>query len=140
MSERRPIVWFDSDCILCNRTVQFVIVREYGERLTFGSLRSDQGQERVEKHFGEKPLDSILYETESGKCHHYSDAALLLCSHLRAPWKWLIALRAVPRPIRDFLYRFIARNRHNWLKSDTTCVLSDPSYASRIVSPTPKNN
>lgn len=52
-----------------------------------------------------------------------SDAAIAIAARLRRPWNLLTVLRFVPRPIRDRVYSFVARNRYRWFGKRSTCKL-----------------
>ena len=43
-----------------------------------------------------------------------SDAVLAIVQRLDAPWSLLRFARILPRPLRDALYRGVARNRVAW--------------------------
>jgi predicted DCC family thiol-disulfide oxidoreductase YuxK len=68
-----------------------------------------------------------------GKVHTGSDAALILARHLRSPWRWLALLWIVPRPLRDTVYRWVARNRYRWFGESETCRVPTPELRSRFL-------
>ena len=41
---KRPILFFDGDCVLCNRTVQWLIRHERHDTLQFAALNSETAQ------------------------------------------------------------------------------------------------
>jgi predicted DCC family thiol-disulfide oxidoreductase YuxK len=41
---------------------------------------------------------------------------------------WLI-----PRPLRDGLYRWLARNRYRWFGRSDQCMVPDPQVAARFL-------
>ncbi len=55
-----------------------------------------------------------LILAEGGQVRLRSDAALRIARRLRAPWPILGVFRILPRPIRDTLYDWVARNRYRW--------------------------
>lgn len=52
-----------------------------------------------------------MREIEGGRAQMRSTAALLIARRLRFPWPMLYAFIVVPRPIRDWIYDFIASHR-----------------------------
>ena len=50
-----------------------------------------------------------------------SDAILRIFSALGFPWSMFGVFRLVPRVIRDFIYRVIAKNRYQWFGKRETC-------------------
>ena len=53
------------------------------------------------------------------------DAAIAIAAELRRPWNLLATLRLVPRPIRDGVYSFVAKNRYRWFGKRATCKLPE---------------
>jgi predicted DCC family thiol-disulfide oxidoreductase YuxK len=41
--------------------------------------------------------------------------------------------RLLPRPVRDWLYGIVARNRLRWFGRRETCYLPDPAEADRFL-------
>ncbi len=76
--------------------------------------------------------DSMVVVAD-GKVHTGSDAALILARHLRSPWRWLALLWIVPRPLRDTVYRWVARNRYRWFGESETCRVPTPELRSRFL-------
>lgn len=128
-----PIVLFDGVCNLCNGSVQFLIKRDRQARLRFASLQSDTGQ-KLQADLGMDPqaLDSVVL-VEGDRWYKESDAALRIARNLPGPWKLLAAFRIVPRPLRDAVYRLIARNRYRWFGKAETCWLPTPELRSRFL-------
>jgi predicted DCC family thiol-disulfide oxidoreductase YuxK len=42
----------------------------------------------------------------------------------------------VPRPLRDFVYDFIARRRHKWFGRRQSCMVPTPALRSRFLDAT----
>ena len=62
-----------------------------------------------------------------------SDAGMVILSHLKAPWRWLRILRFVPRPLRDFLYSFVAKRRYKWFGYKENCLIITPDLHHRFI-------
>ena len=112
-----PIVLFDADCALCNRSVRFIMKRERDHQLRFASLRSPLGRQLAtqaglnpDQLVGRK--GSLVYITPNNTPSTRSTAAINIAKHLKPPWNALTSARYIPRPIRDALYTTIAANRH----------------------------
>lgn len=130
-----PVVLFDGVCNLCNATVGFLIDRDPGALLRFTSLQGEAGAALLRAHGARAPEgdpDSVLL-VEDGVVYAHSDAALRIARHLRAPWRWLWALRVVPRALRDAVYRFIARNRYRWFGKAETCRVPTKELRARFL-------
>ena len=140
-----PIVLFDGLCNFCNGTIQFVVDHELTPSLRFAPLQSELAQELLERAFGPEqaktlregatgsgdPDSIVLVDGDRGWTH--STAGLRIFRHLRAPYRWLFALVVVPRPIRDVVYRWIARNRYRWFGKSETCRIPTPELRSRFL-------
>jgi predicted DCC family thiol-disulfide oxidoreductase YuxK len=49
-------------------------------------------------------------------------------------WKWTQVFWLVPRPVRDAVYDFIARNRYKWFGKKESCMIPTPEVKSRFIS------
>ena len=128
------VVLFDGTCNLCNATVGFLIPRDRTGRLRFASLQSAVGQELLRRHGIPAPAtpDSIVY-IEGERAFTRSDAALAIAGRLAPPWPLLGVFWYVPRPLRDAVYKWIARNRYRWFGRSETCQLPTPALRARFL-------
>jgi predicted DCC family thiol-disulfide oxidoreductase YuxK len=121
---RSALVFFDTQCVLCNGSVRWLIRHDRHARLRFAPLNW------LGAPAGARPDSIVLLDAEGE--HHESDAALRIASFLGAPWSWAAGLRLVPRSVRDAGYRLIARNRIAWFGSTDVCSLPVGSEAKRF--------
>lgn len=132
----RPIILFDGVCNLCNAAVQWVIERDAESRFDFASLQSDAARSQLEGVLGADDIralpDSIVL-VESQGVHTESTAALRIARRLGYPSAFLSLGLVVPRPIRDVVYRWIARNRYRWFGRRDTCMRPTPDIAARFL-------
>lgn len=128
-----PIVLFDGVCNLCSGSVQFLLKRDPEGRFRFAPLQSDAGRRLMAEHG--LPVDSLssVVLIEGGRVWQESAAALRIARHLRGPWKLLRIFAIVPRPLRDLVYRWIARNRYRWFGRTETCWLPTPELEERFL-------
>lgn len=129
-----PILFFDGVCNLCEASVQFVIRHDKSKKLRFASLQSNAGKvamEAVLQQYGRVPDSQILLE--DGKYYVESDAALRLVNYFSGGWKLLSILRIVPRFIRNFFYRILARNRYRWFGKKEACWLPTEELKERFI-------
>jgi predicted DCC family thiol-disulfide oxidoreductase YuxK len=78
------------------------------------------------------PLSSVVV-IEDGQAWQESAAALRIARHLPGGWKLLRVFAVVPRPLRDAVYRWIARNRYRWFGKKETCWLPTPELRGRFL-------
>ena len=132
-TSEHPIVLFDGVCNLCNNSVQFLIQRDPQARLRFTSLQSEAGQKLQAEHgINPESLDSMLL-VEGGRLYRESDASLRMARYLKGAWPLLGAFRIVPRPLRNLVYRWVARNRYRWFGKTEACWLPTPELRARFL-------
>jgi predicted DCC family thiol-disulfide oxidoreductase YuxK len=132
--EPGAVVLFDGVCNLCNGSVNFIIDRDPAARFRFAALQSAPAAELLGR-FGQKPEaepQSVLL-LEDGKLYDRSTAALRIARRLGGGWKLLYAFIVVPRPVRDVVYGFIARNRYRWFGKSESCRMPTPELRARFL-------
>jgi predicted DCC family thiol-disulfide oxidoreductase YuxK len=128
-----PVLLFDGVCNLCNSSVQFIIERDPDARFRFASLQSEEGQV-VLSRFENRPSDlSSVVLIQDDQLYARSEAALLVARQLGGGWSLLYAFIVVPRPIRDAVYDWIARNRYRWFGKKDACMIPSPDLQSRFL-------
>ncbi|WP_425037944.1 thiol-disulfide oxidoreductase DCC family protein [Primorskyibacter sp. S187A] len=128
-------VIFDTDCVLCSSWVHFLLRHERDQSMRFVSAWSDEGQSLAAQWgLSADDLDDTFLVVANGRALTRSDAGLALLAQLRAPWHWARALRIIPRPLRDWIYDRLARNRYQWFGRKPECFVPPPEAAHRFVS------
>ncbi len=115
------VILFDGVCNFCNSTINFVIEHDEKDIYKFASLQSDIGQEYLKKH--NLPLDDFdtFVLIDDGKFYVSSTAALLVAKDLNSIVKYLYIFLLIPRPIRDMVYKLIAKNRYSIFGKSDSC-------------------
>lgn len=127
----KPIVFYDGDCGLCNRSVAFVLKHEKAQVIHFAAIQSEFTINIFKKNNWETPDLSTVYFYEKGTLNQKSTAALKIGRYLKAPRSWMIAFLIVPRFIRDGVYNFIAKRRKRISKG--YCVMPKPGDKERFL-------
>ncbi|MFQ5544086.1 MAG: thiol-disulfide oxidoreductase DCC family protein [Nitrospiria bacterium] len=122
MTQEKIIVLFDSLCPLCTDTVTFLKKRNDKHALTFISMHSKKGRTYMEKYGVTLEMETFVF-IKNPICLIRSDAALAIARHLGGVWSFLYFFSVIPRPLRDRVYTFVARNRYRWFGRHKTCVL-----------------
>ena len=124
-----PIFIFDSHCVLCSRWVELVLRYDRGRRYRLLPAQSSLGR-ALYVHYG---LDGIDFETNilliDGVALFKAQGSIRLAMGLGLPWSIAGILRLLPRPIADWLYDRIARNRFRIFGRREACYA--PSSADR---------
>jgi len=131
-AEEGAVLLFDGVCNLCNGAVDFVLRHERAPTLRFAALQSAAGVELLRAHGLSEALETMVL-VEAGRASVRSTAALRAARHLRAPWSWAFALLLLPRPLRDGVYRIVARNRLRWFGERETCRVPTPELRARFL-------
>lgn len=128
------IILFDGVCNLCSSSVQFIMRHDRRRVFRFASIQSDRGRE-LYAQCGLDPQapDSFVLWTPQGALLR-SDAALAIAREFGGPWRWLAALRIVPRFVRDAVYSLVARNRYRWFGKREECLVPTPELRERFLS------
>ncbi len=123
------VVFFDSNCFLCNKTVQFLLKIDKKKALSFVGLSSKLGHKVMKEYVVD--ADSVVYYNKE-KVSTKSDAFIQIFRTLRFPYSILIVLYIIPKFIRDWVYDMIAKNRFQWFGKTEGCLLNIKDYSDRI--------
>jgi predicted DCC family thiol-disulfide oxidoreductase YuxK len=136
MTQSSTIVLFDGVCNLCSGVVRFVIARDPHARFRFAALQSDAAR-RACAEVGATPPAAVDPDTiiviVNGRALERSDAALAIASRLPFPWPMFGVFRILPRALRDWLYRLVAKNRYRWFGKSDTCMMPTPELRARFL-------
>ncbi|KYD15717.1 thiol-disulfide oxidoreductase DCC family protein [Geobacillus sp. 44B] len=125
------IILFDGVCSLCSASVQFIIARDPHAVFRFASLQSEAG-EALRQKFGVPEVDSLVL-LEDGRYYTKSSAALRICRRLAGAWKLFCIFWLVPKPLRDYVYGFVAKHRYEWFGKRDHCLMPTPDIRARFL-------
>lgn len=129
----KKILLFDGVCNLCDSLVQYIIKHDKKDVFRFDSLQSENGI-RILKHLGLEPgkMDSMIVYVPGKAYYDQSDAALEIGKHVG--FRVLAAiLQAIPKAIRNPVYRSVARNRYRWFGKKDQCELPTPEIRAKFL-------
>jgi predicted DCC family thiol-disulfide oxidoreductase YuxK len=118
------LVLFDGECAYCNGWVNWIRERDRSARFRFAALASPEGLALREAHRIPGTLDSIVL-VGGDKAYTRSDAAWRVLKDLSGFGFASVLLRAVPRPLRNWGYDLVARNRHRLGMKDVCKLPND---------------
>jgi len=129
----KPIVFFDGVCNLCNSIVQFIIRHDKKERFLFVSLQSEKSKEILSNfNFTQSDIETIIL-LEENKLYFVSTAALKIVRHLNFLCSLLYIFIIIPKPLRNYVYRIIAKNRYKWFGKKDSCMVPSHELKNRII-------
>lgn len=129
----KPILLFDGVCTMCNRLVTFVIRRDPKGKFFFASLQSVTGQRLLQRVKLPTANLNTFVLIEGNRYYTKSTAVLHLFKKLGYLWGLLYLLMIVPRPLRDMVYHWIARNRYKWFGKKDQCMMPTPDIKERFL-------
>lgn len=125
------IVFYDGECVLCNRTVSFLIKADRNQKLKFAPLEGVTAKKLNLNGSADGESSVVFYKNE--KLYYRSTAILNIIQELPFPWNLLTIFWIVPAFIRDYCYRIIGKNRYRWFGKTTSCILYEPKYKERFL-------
>jgi predicted DCC family thiol-disulfide oxidoreductase YuxK len=129
----QPIVFFDGECNLCNKSVQFIIRKDKKKRFLFASLQGKHGQELLKKNNLPPDAFNSFLLLEGKRLYTRSTSALRVLKHLGGGWKILYGFIVLPKFLRDPVYNIIARNRYKWFGKKDECMTPAPGLKERFL-------
>jgi predicted DCC family thiol-disulfide oxidoreductase YuxK len=126
------VILFDGTCAFCERSVRFIASRDQGY-FKFGASQNAEGQALLAKFGTTRQAARSLILIEGDQIFLRSDAVLRIAGRMNAPWRFAGAFLAVPRPIRDVVYRFVAAIRHRLAGESNACEMPPPEIRARLI-------
>ncbi|MGZ0655615.1 thiol-disulfide oxidoreductase DCC family protein [Coraliomargarita sp. W4R53] len=130
------ILFYDGDCGLCNRSVQFLLRRDTQKILYFAPIQGETARQCLPSALREM-LSTAIYQRPrlNGDVEILLRSEAVLCTliDIHSRWRWLATLaRWVPYRWRDAIYNWVARNRHrSWSKN--ACGLPTSAERARFL-------
>jgi predicted DCC family thiol-disulfide oxidoreductase YuxK len=134
----KTIVFYDGVCGLCDRLVQFLLRRDHDDAFRFAPLQGELAQRVLPPH-GCDPskLDTVYvierFDTADERLYARSRAVLRVVGRLGGAWRIADALRVLPAPFTDLVYRVIARVRYRWFGRLDHCAVPRPETAAKFL-------
>ncbi|TNE49826.1 MAG: thiol-disulfide oxidoreductase DCC family protein [Bacteroidetes bacterium] len=128
-----PVLLFDGVCNLCNGSVQWILKRDRRGVFRYTALQSEAGQHLLRQYGLDPQVFNSVVLIADDRLFTRSDAALEVLRRLGWPWSPLAVLRLIPRPVRDAVYDWVARNRYRWFGRQDECWLPRPEWKDRFL-------
>jgi len=129
----QSIILFDGVCNMCNGFVNFLIPRDKKNRFQFGSLQSDKVKELLKQyHYSTDDISTVIL-IENHQLYSQSTAVLKIARKMSGGWSLLYTFIIIPKPVRDFLYNLIARNRYSLFGKKDSCMMPTPESKAKFI-------
>ncbi len=132
--DKGPVVFMDGECVLCSATARIIVRLDRAGEFRICPIQSEIGR-AVLSHYGldaQNP-DSWLYLVD-GNAYVSLDGVIRAGVRLRGAGQLLRVFKILPRPMQDWLYRRIARNRLSIFGRGDICAIPDPALRQRLLS------
>lgn len=134
MSTDGPILVFDGVCVLCSRSVQFVLRHDRDKRFRFATTQSRIGIRLMSAHGLDASHPASVLLIDSERAYIESAALVRVLRSFGGAWRLLAGLLwVIPKPVRDAAYRYVAKRRYGWFGRRETCYLPEPSDSGRFL-------
>lgn len=127
------LVLFDGECNLCHGAVQFLLRRDRRAAFRFASLQSAAGRAALQRAGAVDAVPDSVALVHGARVRFKSAAALAIARRLGLPWSLAAVFWLVPYPLRDWVYDWIARNRHRWFGRREACWVPTAELRARFV-------
>lgn len=124
------IIFFDGQCNLCNKSVQFLLRHDRREVLLFSPLQGNTSK-KILSAAAQNSDTVVLWH--NGREWLRSSAVIRTLMLLGFPWSLTAIFLTLPAPLRNMLYRFVARYRLKWFGRSDTCWIMQEKWKSRFV-------
>lgn len=132
----KAILFYDGDCILCNRSIRFLMKCDHKKFLFYAPIQGRTANEylSIEQR---KNISSAIYHRPlpdgQSESRLRSEAVLYAILDINGSWRWLArALLWIPRSLANAFYDWIAAHRHHFFKSHH-CELIQLNEKSQIL-------
>ena len=119
----QTILYYDGLCVLCNKSMRFIINRDRKNQFKIGFLDAFKNQDKQ---------DSVIL-VHKGNKYHYSTAVIKSLILIGGIYKLAALLFIFPKSLRDFVYKMIARNRYKWFGRHNTCPTLPEEWKERFI-------
>jgi predicted DCC family thiol-disulfide oxidoreductase YuxK len=131
VGENRWVVFYDGDCGMCARSVQWILRHDQSGAMFFSPLQGETALGLPADLRQANALETLVVaqQTAAGcllQVSTYSDAVVVICQAIGGPWRPLgKCISWIPRGMRDYLYRWVARRRHRFAVPQACRLLSE---------------
>jgi predicted DCC family thiol-disulfide oxidoreductase YuxK len=117
----KPLFVFDGYCVLCSGGARWVMRHDRQRNFRFSAAQSTLGK-ALYAHYG-IDWDATYLLVSGGLPYAKSSGYLHMCRIVGGWWRGVLILALIPRPLRDWVYDLVARNRYRWFGTAGYCEL-----------------
>ena len=133
ITSQDKVVLFDGECVLCSSGAQLLMRVDKKRIFKLGTVQSDTGRKIMEWDGLSADAPSSFILCEGPQLYVRSDAYVRIVARLGFPWNLAASIWLIPRPIRDRIYDWIARNRFRMFGRRDSCMMPTEEQRSRFL-------
>lgn len=127
------IVVFDAQCLFCNAWVKFLLKRDRRGIFRFAAIQGATGRTLLARAGLKTEGLQTLLLVDGDRIWQHTAAILRVLHALGGPWRLAWAGWLVPAPVRDAVYRWIARHRYRLFGRSETCLVPPRDSLARFL-------
>jgi predicted DCC family thiol-disulfide oxidoreductase YuxK len=128
-----PIILFDGVCNFCNRSINIILKHDKDSYFQFAPSQSNAGIDILQQFDLDQKASASVILIDNEKIYTKTDAVIQIATYLTGWPKSFRLLKFIPKPIRDFAYDVIAKNRYALFGKKETCRIPDESIRHRFL-------
>lgn len=129
-----PTAVMDATCALCSWGARMIHWLDKSGEIKIAPIQSDTGTELMRDN-GLDPLDPDTWLfIENGTVWRDFDALIRVGQRCGGVGWLFVLLRVLPRPVRNWLYAHVARNRYAMFGRGDFCAVPDVPFGARLLS------
>ncbi|GLS86903.1 thiol-disulfide oxidoreductase [Cypionkella aquatica] len=129
----KNLIVFDGACVFCSAFFRFMQRHDTAEKFHYATAQSALGQAL----YAALDLPLVDFETNlvitQGTIHQRLDAFAAAMAELPLPFSLARHIRLLPKPLKDAIYKPIARNRYRIFGRYDACLIPDAALKSRFL-------
>jgi predicted DCC family thiol-disulfide oxidoreductase YuxK len=123
VSGEKILIRFDGICILCSKTVRFILNTDRRKKFQFQALQNTSDNQDLE----------TIIVTQGKKTFTHFDAVLKIGKELGGIYRMVSIFQILPKSWRKSIYLWIARNRFSWFGKRESCYLPSEEEKDRFI-------
>ncbi len=129
------IVFFDGECALCQKTVQFILAEDRSQSIKFAPLEGEFAvKNKIESQMSIAAREQTFVVFKNDKVFVRGEAVSLLLKQLGGVWIFArLFLLVLPNSLIDNVYRAVAQRRKIWFPKTESCALISAEQKIRVL-------
>lgn len=123
----------DAECALCSRAARIIHRLDRTGTVRICPVQTPLGTALM-RHYGLEPTDPISWLfIDEGIAYQDFEAAIRAARFFGGWCRIAVVLLILPKPVRNWLYQRLARNRYALFGKADMCALPDPAFQRRLL-------